>query len=72
MKRYFLNILIAIDQFINTIVGGDPDETISSRVGKRRDNREVFWAKVVDKIFFWQENHTIESIEVDEGKDGVL
>jgi hypothetical protein len=72
VKRYFLNILIAIDQFINTIVGGDPDETISSRVGKRRDNREVFWAKVVDKIFFWQENHTIESIEVDEGKDGVL
>ena len=31
--RYIINILIAIDQFANTILGGDPDMTISTRMG---------------------------------------
>jgi len=33
MLRYFKNILIGIDQLINTLFLGDPDETISSRTG---------------------------------------
>lgn len=35
MKRYIWNLLISIDQLVNTITGGDPDETISSRCGKK-------------------------------------
>ena len=31
---YFWNVLVAIDQLFNTILGGDPDETLSSRMGK--------------------------------------
>jgi hypothetical protein len=72
MKRYLLNILISIDQFVNTVCGGSPDETISSRVGKREDGNERFWAKAIDKLFFWDKNHTTKSIEPDEGKDAVL
>ena len=34
--RYLRNVLIAIDQLVNAILGGDPDETISSRVAKHR------------------------------------
>lgn len=30
MKRYFQNILIGLDQFIWTLLSGDPDETISA------------------------------------------
>lgn len=30
---YWLNVLIAIDQLGNTIAGGNPDNTISARVG---------------------------------------
>lgn len=63
MKAYFLNILISADQFINTLCGGNPDETISSRVGKRRDAAEKFFARVIDKLFFWQKDHTKNSIE---------
>lgn len=62
---YFRNILISIDQLINTIFGGSPDETISSRVGRRRDGNERFWAKVIDTLFFWDRNHTTNSIEKD-------
>ena len=72
MKRYLLNNLIALDQLVNAVFGGDPDETISSRIGKRRDGPERFWAKMVDRIFFWQKDHTRKSVEADEGKDALL
>ena len=34
MGSYFKNVLIGIDQLVNALLGGDPDETVSSRVGK--------------------------------------
>jgi len=34
IKKYFINLAISIDQLVNTILGGYPDETISSRAGK--------------------------------------
>jgi hypothetical protein len=40
MKQYIWNILISIDQFFNTIFGGYPDETISSRMGKHLAKRD--------------------------------
>jgi len=30
MTRYLLHVLIAIDQLVNTLVGGYPDETLSA------------------------------------------
>jgi len=64
-------IIVDIDKLLNAIALGDPDETISSRVGKRRDGAERFWAWVVDKLFFWQKNHTKKSVQPDEGGDSV-
>lgn len=34
MKTYIWNILIAIDQLVNTLFGGFADESISSRAAK--------------------------------------
>ncbi len=34
MKRYFINALIGLDQFVNTLIGGDPDMTLSGRMGR--------------------------------------
>jgi len=48
--RYFKNLLIALDQGGNTLIGGDPDETISSRFGKRSKNNLI--RKTIDAIFF--------------------
>jgi len=31
VKNYFLNLLVMLDQMVNTILGGYPDETISLR-----------------------------------------
>jgi hypothetical protein len=34
MVRYIWNLLIALDQLLNTILNGQPDETLSSKMGK--------------------------------------
>ena len=69
--KYIWNILISIDQVANTILGGDPDETISSRAGKRQ--HEQTWAKwlcwILHKI---DKDHCPNSIEEDEGSDTTL
>lgn len=66
--RYFRNVLIAIDQFFNAVLGGDPDETISSRCGKRRDTCRICRAlcRLLHKIDY---RHCAESLELDEGAD---
>jgi len=69
IARYVKNLLIALDQLINTVFGGDPDETISSRFGKR--SRSNIIRQRIDRLFFWEQNHTGNSIEPDEGKDAV-
>lgn len=46
VKRYIWNIFIGIDGLCNAILGGDPQETISSRLGKhvaKHDNRFANW-----------------------------
>jgi len=60
----FANLLKGLDIFVNAIFGGDGRETISSRLGKYRGESAgvEFIAKVVDKIFFWQYQHTKNSI----------
>jgi len=66
ISKYFWNVLISIDQMANTLIGGDPDETISSRMGKRVDTCRIcfilcYWLDKVD------DRHCHKSIEADEG-----
>lgn len=71
LKKYFWNNLIAIDQLVNTVFGGDPDETISSRAGKLQHKRK--WAGAL--CWFLNKldtRHCEKSIEEDEGKDSVV
>jgi len=67
--EYIWNVLISIDQFINTLLGGYPDETISSRMGKRvvkGDSRLCkFICILLNKL---DKNHCVNSIEKDEGE----
>lgn len=73
VSKYFWNILIALDQLCNTILGGDPDETMSSRMGKNIREGKCKLCKVtcyfLNKI---DPNHCEKSIEVDEGAKGVI
>lgn len=64
--RYLWNLLIAIDQLANTVLAGDPDETLSSRMGKamRRCALCRFVCRLIHPI---DKDHCQKSIEPDEG-----
>ena len=47
-------ILIAIDQLANAVIGGWADETLSSRAWREDRRRLVVF---IDFLFFWEENH---------------
>lgn len=77
--KYLVNILIGVDQLFNALSGGDPDETISSRIGRmKRDNGGSVplrfpVAKLLDKILEdIDPNHCLEAIEEDEGENAIL
>lgn len=50
--KYLKNILISIDQLVNTLFGGSPDMTISARLG--RFYRGSIPERFVDWLFSWQ------------------
>lgn len=50
-------ILVALDQLLNTLIGGYADETLSSRAHRRRLRGKGGVAWVIDHIFFWQDEH---------------
>jgi hypothetical protein len=56
------NILIAIDQLINAVFGGYPDETLSARCWRHRYTRKYrILVNIINALFFWQDNHCLES-----------
>lgn len=79
MPRYLLNILTAWNQLLSAYLGGDEDETISSRLGKaQRGDFGPTWrmtltpiALLVNLIFLpieGQWDHCRRHIEEDEGQ----
>jgi hypothetical protein len=69
IKRYFWNLLVSIDQFINTLLGGFPDETLSSRMGKHVAKKDCPFCNFLCSLLnLFEKDHCIKSIENDEGK----
>jgi hypothetical protein len=72
--KYLFNILLSLDQFLNVLLLGDVDETISGRTGRAMASGHPKWfvppfAKALDWVFFkWfkDDNHSYESIEFEE------
>ena len=75
MRWWVYNVLIAVDQLGNAVTGGNPDETISSRLGKVKRaqggklDRWTWYgvARPLDAMLEWIDpNHSLEAIEDDE------
>ena len=48
-------IMIAFDQFCNALLGGWPDETLSARIWRHKDQPGWHLVRLfVDGLFFWQ------------------
>lgn len=56
-------ILVALDQLVNTLCGGYADETLSSRMHRKALKGTKWPEKVIDKLFFWQQAHCEEAYE---------
>lgn len=66
MKQYVINLLITLDQLVNTILRGNPDETLSSRAHRMRAKGHPAWgwaAGAIDTLFFWEADHCRTSWE---------
>lgn len=63
---WVLNLAIAFDQFLNAILLGAPDETLSSRAYRADRDGKVFgriFRPTIDLLFFWQDRHCYRSYQ---------
>lgn len=59
---YLKKVLIAVDQLVNAMIAGWPDETMSSRAWRWEQSGVRAWPRrLIDKLFFWEPNHCRES-----------
>ncbi|WP_334130154.1 hypothetical protein [Sneathiella sp.] len=68
MGQYFFSLFVSLSQFANTILAGDPDETISSRAGKAKREGRVWGCLLCRFLDLFDRKHCEKSIEEDEGK----
>lgn len=64
IKRYILNNAIALDQMFNVLLGGSPDETLSSRAYRTEQQNKIFgrfFRPVIDSVFFFDPLHCYTS-----------
>jgi hypothetical protein len=60
MKTYLLNIAEAISQLLNALLGGNPNITVSGRAYLNRKRHPLPY-KLINKLFWWQEDHCRDS-----------
>lgn len=75
LLKYILNLLVSIDQLFNTLLGGDPDMTLSGRMGRAIKENRCLLCKFICKILNkFDGNHCAQQDlnEADEGKDEVI
>ena len=66
-KRYLLNVWSAFDQLTNALLLGDPQETLSSRMGKRARSGQAFPLCFCRFLSFFNPNHCEKAINDREG-----
>ncbi len=65
--QYLFNLFLAVDQALNTILLGHPDETLSSRLGRTVGKERYFWVNpartAIDTLFFFDKNEKMNHCE---------
>lgn len=59
LKTYIFHVLVGIDQLVNTMLAGWPDETLSSRAHRAyvKNKPLKFFRHIINAIFWWQTDH---------------
>lgn len=58
-------ILIAIDQLFNALLGGWADETLSCRAWRQHEKKKRWkiMRAIIDGLFFWEKDHCKQAYE---------
>lgn len=62
MMFWLYQNLIALDQLVNTLLGGMADETLSARAYRMERDGHKYWgwtAGAINALFFWQTDHCL-------------
>ena len=60
----YFQVLVAVDQLVNTLLGGMADETLSARAWRHHLDGTRHWPyKLIDLFFVWQKNHCESAYE---------
>lgn len=55
---YVTKVAIALDQLINALLGGYPDESLSAHAYRwNRDGKSSIPRRIINLLFFWQIDH---------------
>lgn len=56
--KYYHKVGLALDQLLNAILGGYPDESLSARAYRwDRDGKRKWPKKIINLIFCWMRDH---------------
>lgn len=72
--QYVHNLGVALSQKIHTVLGGDPDESVSGATGKAAMQGKWWFVNIQEPLInalFKDPNHCRDSIEDDEGHSAV-
>ena len=59
---YWKKVFIAVDQLVNAVLAGWPDETMASRAWRwEQDGVRVWPCRLIDRLFFWEQDHCYQS-----------
>ena len=66
MRKYIWNVLIAFDHLCNATLGGNVDETISSRMGRNLAKKDCVLCNFLCSLLnLIQKNHCVKAINND-------
>lgn len=73
LKTYIFNILVAVDQLVNTFLAGYPDETLSSRAHRAYVGNKPFkfFRYIINGIFWWQSDHCLSAYNYEKRRQDV-
>jgi hypothetical protein len=58
--NYLWNLLEATSQWLNALLGGNPNITVSANAYLKREKNPLRY-KLINKLFWWQEDHCRDS-----------
>ena len=66
MRAYLHNVAVSLSQWLNVLIGGHPDMTLSSAAWVRSQlGRGDTPRRIMDTLFWWDADHCKESFERD-------